>query len=143
MNLAIKIADNRQDFAACVVLRTIVFLQEQECPYGEEFNAEENEATYYIAYDGDTPVATARYRNIDGYFKIERVCVAKEYRGTGAGKKIMQFIINDIETKHPKAIFKLCAQDHAIKFYEGLGFTAYGDGFIEANIPHHMMERGA
>ena len=141
MDLTIKIADNRQDFAACVVLRAFVFLQEQECPYVEEFNAEENEATYYIAYDRDTPVATARYREIDGCFKIERVCVAKEYRGTGTGKKIMQFIINDIETKQPKAVFKLSAQDQAIKFYEGLGFTAYGDGFIEANIPHHMMER--
>ncbi len=37
----------------------------------------------------------------------------------------------DIEIEHN--------EDHAIPFYESLGFIVDGDGFMEAGILHHMM----
>ncbi|MEM6812183.1 MAG: GNAT family N-acetyltransferase [Pseudomonadota bacterium] len=142
MSLTIRRAESRFDFAACVYLRTIVFFVEQDCPFHEEINAEEDEATYYIAWKDDLPAATARTRiKEDGTYKIERVCTAKEYRGQGYGKDIMQFIIDDIESQNPKAPIKLSSQDHAMPFYEKLGFQAIGNGYMEANIPHHMMEK--
>jgi predicted GNAT family N-acyltransferase len=33
------------------------------------------------------------------------------------------------------------AQDYTIPFYEKMGFTVVGDGFLEANTPHHAMEK--
>jgi predicted GNAT family N-acyltransferase len=33
------------------------------------------------------------------------------------------------------------AQDYTIPFYEKMGFAVVGDGFLEANIPHHAMEK--
>jgi predicted GNAT family N-acyltransferase len=33
------------------------------------------------------------------------------------------------------------ARDTAIGFYEKLGYKVKGDGFIEVNVPHHVMEK--
>ena len=141
MSLVIKQATDPLDIAACSYLRTIIFVQEQECPFADEFNEEDNQAINFIAWNDNLPIAMARYRHIDGTYKIERVCVDRNARGTGAGKKIMRHIIETISSKDNTATFKLSAQDQAIKFYEELGFSAYGEGYIEAGIPHHMMER--
>ena len=34
---------------------------------------------------------------------------------------------------------ELAAQTHALAFYENLGFTAYGEVFLDASIPHRNM----
>jgi predicted GNAT family N-acyltransferase len=36
---------------------------------------------------------------------------------------------------------RLAGQLHAIPFYEGHGFQAYGEVFLDAGIEHRMMER--
>ena len=38
-------------------------------------------------------------------------------------------------------ILRIEAQDYTIPFYEKMGSTVVGDGFLEANIPHHAMEK--
>jgi predicted GNAT family N-acyltransferase len=32
---------------------------------------------------------------------------------------------------------ELSAQDQALPFYERLGYTAYGDGYLDEDIVHH------
>ena len=35
----------------------------------------------------------------------------------------------------------LDSQDHAISFYEKSGYAIKGEGFLDAGIPHHFMEK--
>lgn len=138
-------ADNLYYHALCVYLRTVIFIQGQDVALEDEIETNEDDAVYFLGLVDGKPVATARYRVIENgtIGKIERVGVLDSQRGKGFGKKIMTHVIEDITKEHDGLTIKLSAQDHAIPFYEGLGFSARGEGYMEAGIPHHMMERKA
>jgi predicted GNAT family N-acyltransferase len=137
-------AKNRYDYAMCIYIRTMVFIIGQDCPLVDEIeNAEDEEQSVnFIGYlVGERAAATARYRMIDkNTAKVERVAVLDEYRGQGLGKEMVSYILDRLEKDTSVKTIKLGAQDHALEFYKKLGFVQYGDGFMEAGIPHHMME---
>ena len=133
--------ENLYHHALCVYLRTVIFIQGQDVPVEMEIEHHEDNAIYFLGEIDGKPVATARYRATDGgsTIKIERVGILDDYRGKGYGNKIMQHAINDAKLLYKPKMIKISSQDHAIPFYESLGFIVDGDGFMEAGIPHHMM----
>ena len=136
-------ADNKHLYSLCVAVRYAVFVIEQVCPILEEYDALEDDCVHFIALEeGGQPLGTARWRLYDGKAKIERVATLEAARGKGVAKSLMKTIIEDIEAgENAVSEVILGAQDHAQGFYEALGFAAYGDGFMEAGIPHHMMRK--
>ena len=54
----------------------------------EEIDTLEEEATHFVAYHEGSPIAAGRLRVVGGYGKVERICVLKEARKTGAWKSI-------------------------------------------------------
>jgi len=132
----IKVVENQKELEDAFSIRKIVFVQEQSVPIEEEIDQYEDDATHFVMY-GDTsnPIAAGRFRVVDGYGKVERICVLKEARKTGAGGKMM----NAIETfarKQGLHKLKLNAQTHAIPFYAGLGYEVVSEEFLDAGIPH-------
>lgn len=136
-----KQVNNDLDYQHVRAIRETVFVKEQGVSPSEEYDEHELTAQYVIGYDtsGD-PIATARYRGIGDTAKIERVAVLKNNRGQGIGKKLIQYI-EKIASEQGYQHFKLGAQTHAIPFYEALGYVAYGDVFMDANIPHRYMKK--
>ena len=140
-----KLAQSQSDLARCAWLRGLVFGAGQNVPINEDIDELESECRHIIGMDGDITCATARWRVYKpGIAKIERVAVSPHCQGKGIGKLLMNAVLDDIRKTDPTLkTFRLGAQDHAIPFYERLGFTTIGDGFMDANIPHHWMERAA
>ena len=71
---------------------------------------------------------------------IGRVAVLAHARGTGAGRKAMDFLEQSALARHGASgtvRVELSAQDHAMPFYERLGYTVHGDGYLDEGIPHH------
>lgn len=139
-------AENQYTYALCMALRYEIFVIEQKCPLLEECTSTEDECRHYLAVEGTidnldyVPMGTARWREYEnGVAKIERVATKKEYRGKGVASALMTRIMNDIVAAGSYRKIILGAQDNAMSLYENLGFEGYGDGFIEAGIPHHMM----
>ena len=145
MSLSFRPALNKFDYAWCVSIRTIVFVIGQNCPPEIEIDEFEDTCRHILGLDGDTPCATARWRIYkDGVAKIERVAVLEAWRGKSVGNAVMLTIMADIMQQMPACkTMRLGAQDYAIPFYEKLGFKVVGDGFMDANIPHHWMEKAA
>lgn len=143
--LRIEKADNLYKYSLCIYLRTIVYVIEQNVPpYPNEFNPNEDKAMHYIGWLGDEPVATARYRileedNTTG--KIERIVVVNDRRKNGFGTQIVKHVMDEMLSTNPQVQrIIMNAQDQALPFYEKLGYSVVGDGFIEAGIPHHRIE---
>ncbi|MBI2295265.1 MAG: GNAT family N-acetyltransferase [Betaproteobacteria bacterium] len=86
---------------------------------------------------GATPVGTGRLLR-DG--RIGRMAVLKEWRGKGAGSALMDHLIG-LARKMGFDEVRLHAQTHAAGFYAKHGFTAEGEEFMEAGIPHVAMSR--
>lgn len=134
------IAHNQKHFYDQVIIRSEVFLIEQNVPIKEEIDFYDRSAIQFIAYDEDTPIGAARFRIIDGKGKVERVCVKKAYRKKGVGKLIMNTIEEYAKTQNITHLV-LSAQLTALPFYQKLGYQEYGDVFLDANIEHKMMDK--
>ncbi len=124
------------------MIRRKVFIDEQHVSEEEEMDGLDDRADQYLVHVDGRPAATARVRYPDGTKgKVERVAVLREFRGLGLGQKIMEKIIEDISDRHGIKEILLAAQTRVTGFYEKLGFTAYGEEFLDANIPHFWMTR--
>lgn len=73
------------------------------------------------------------------YASIGRVITAQSVRGTGEGRVLMERAIQLTLTLYPDHDIKISAQSYALPFYRSLGFTEYGDEYLEDDIPHMAM----
>lgn len=140
MQLKIAIASDAPDFAICMAIRKQVFINEQGVPPDEEWDDFDNEATHFLLKVDGQPSGTARLRVVDGVAKIERVALLKHARGRGLGAALMRHVMGEAKKLPGITSAKLGAQLQALGFYETLGFTAYGDPYDDAGIPHRWMQ---
>ena len=130
-----------EELEICRALRREVFIEEQAVPEAEEWDGLDAEARHWLVFDGETPVATMRLRQLGETGKIERVCVLAAHRGAGHGAVLMRTAIDALGAMPGVTEAKLGAQLHAIRFYEALGFEAFGPEFMDGGMPHRHMRR--
>lgn len=116
-------------------IRRVVFIEEQQVPLEEEWDGRDGDCRHFVALRHELPLGTARLLP-DGH--IGRVAVLSEARGLGIGVALMEAAIEAARHRGHDQV-ELAAQTHALDFYERLGFTAYGDEFMDAGIPHRNM----
>lgn len=137
--MKVIIAKTEQERKDAYFVRTKVFIDEQHVPAQEEIDQYEDDATHFVLYDdAENPIGAGRYRILDGFGKVERICVISSSRQKGAGVKIMEAIETFAASKEIQKL-KLNAQTHAIPFYERLGYSVVSDEFLDAGIPHKTM----
>jgi GNAT superfamily N-acetyltransferase len=61
-------------------------------------------------------------------------------QGKGIGETIIQFAENIARDKGYITL-TMNARDTALGFYEKYDYKIEGEGFLEVNIPHHMMKK--
>lgn len=122
-------------------IRIKVFVDEQKVPLEEESDEYEKDCYHLNLYKDNAAVATGRILPLDSEtVKFGRIAVMKEVRGTGLGKVLM----NEMEEKTKELGYKkifLGGQVSAIPFYEKMGYSAYGDVFLDGGIDHRMMKK--
>jgi predicted GNAT family N-acyltransferase len=125
-------------FEKCFAIRWEVFVVEQNVPPAEEADDYDAGARHFLALYENNPAGTARVIfKAPGIAKITRVAVKKPFRGLRIGAALMRYI----ETHVDALAFIMDAQTHALRFYEALGYQAYGDEFVEAGIAHRHMTK--
>lgn len=127
---------------AIMQLRNEVFVVEQNCVYQDADN-KDLKSYHFTGWDGDILVAYTRLlpqgvSYIDAS-SIGRVVSSPKYRGTGAGRQLMQLSINHTFSLFNCNTIRIGAQLYLQKFYESLGFTQSSDMYLEDNIPHIEM----
>lgn len=129
-------ADWIVDQADLKFVRTEVFIIGQNIPEAEEWDELDPRSIHVIARDNEgRPIGTGRLTPDD---KIGRMAVLASWRGKHVGESIMQALIQRAREQRRPAL-EMHAQSYAIPFYERSGFQAYGEEFIECDIPHRMM----
>lgn len=129
------------DLKKAFQIRKEVFVEEQGVPLEEEFDEFDklNELCEHIlVYYNEQPVGTGRLRVVDGYGKLERICILEPYRKFGLGKIIIN-TLEGVAKERGISRVKLHGQTQAEGFYEKLGYQASSDVFMEAGIPHILM----
>lgn len=118
-------------------IRTEVFIAEQNVPVELEIESDEDRYIHCCIYKDENLIAYARVK-LSNPAIIGRVCVKKDYRNLGYGRKVMELAEGQIQGINE---VHLHAQLHAKGFYETLGYTPFGDIFLEAGIEHISMKK--
>jgi predicted GNAT family N-acyltransferase len=136
--LNIKQTATEQELQDAFYVRKQVFVEEQKVPVEEEIDQFEEEAIHVVLYDDQQPVGAGRFRIVDGYGKVERICVMPSHRKSGAGKIIMNEMEN-VARRQGIPKLKLNAQTQAEGFYQKIGYETVSGEFLDAGIPHVTM----
>lgn len=128
------------DLETVLAIRRTVFIEEQGVSVEDEVDGKDPQAIHLLATSNGNTVGTARLLMSGKVGKIGRVAVLKEARGTGLGKALVLFAVEELSRRGATRAM-LGAQTHAIGFYEALGFSAVGPEFLDAGIPHREMVR--
>ena len=133
---AVQIVSWEEAATALRVVRTAVFIREQQVPEELEWDQFDAISVHALAMnDAEQPVGTARLLP-DGH--IGRMAVLKEWRGQGLGSALLTKLLQVLVKRHQFQV-QLHAQTSAIPFYKKFGFEIAGEEFIEAGIPHVKM----
>ncbi|MEB0043348.1 MULTISPECIES: GNAT family N-acetyltransferase [unclassified Pseudomonas] len=126
--LIIKIVESEEERLKAMLVRAIVYMHEQQCPFNEEFDLNDHTATQVVGLLAGEPVLTARIRYFNGFAKIERLAIRAEYRRRGHAHQLLSFLL-DICRQKGFSRFYLHAQIHLESFYAGYGFRSAGSQF--------------
>ncbi|MGJ3232964.1 MAG: GNAT family N-acetyltransferase [Oceanicaulis sp.] len=98
--LKVRVARSLEDLQKVMVVRSLVYMQEQDCPYEEEYDGNDFAgATHLIAEMAGEPVGTIRLRWFADFAKIERVALRPQARKGNAGKLMVAFALKMIRRK--------------------------------------------
>lgn len=120
------------------VVRETVFVQEQQVPLEEEWDALDPLCRHVLARDeAGRPIGTGR---LTPEHKIGRMAVLADWRGQGVGDAMLVALMTIArESRWPTV--SLNAQVSAEAFYTRHGFIPHGERFMEAGIEHQSMHR--
>jgi predicted GNAT family N-acyltransferase len=126
-----------RDRDALLHIRQQVFINEQGVPEPRERDGRDDGCWHVLARDdAGTAIGCGR---LDAECKIGRMAVLPAWRGHGVGAALLRELISHARSQGATAIM-LAAQLSAIGFYERAGFSALGDVFDDAGLPHRMMQ---
>jgi N-acetylglutamate synthase-like GNAT family acetyltransferase len=140
--MAIKQIDHgSKEYEEMIKLRNEVLRK----PLGLSFTEDEIQAEVndiLIASFDDEVILGCCLLTIQGneVVRLRQMAVQKNQQGKGIGETIMQFTENLARDKGFKTLI-MHARDTAIGFYEKFGYQIKGDGFVEVNLQHHLMEK--
>jgi predicted GNAT family N-acyltransferase len=130
--------EDRPEIAA---LRTRVFVEEQGVPPEIEQDAADAGAVHVLSRDdAGAVVATGRLLVRGRTAGIGRMAADASVRGHGHGAAVLEELHRQAVLRGVTAI-ELHAQVSARGFYERAGYTAVGEEYEEAGIPHVTMRR--
>lgn len=121
-------------------IRETVFLQEQG--FEKEYDEYDNVAKTIVIYDGDEAIATCRLYWDDevNCHHMGRIAVLKHRRGEGLGAIIVTEGEKVIKSLGGKEVF-ISGQIQVAEFYKKLGYTQYGEVYMEENHPHVALKK--
>jgi len=130
-----KTEQHSDDLKTAGEIRHKVFVIGQGVSEEIEQDGLDSSCSHLLAFQDGQPVAAMRMRETREGVKFERIAVLKEFRGRGLGRAMVS---------HALELFKGCkvylhSQDHAVQFYEAVGFMATQERTVEADIAHVTM----
>lgn len=145
-DIRIEIGTDAELVAAANGLRKRVFIEEQGVPKREVFDGRDGWSQHVVAWEGDTPLATARLMPLcDGKSQIGLVAVDKARRGEHLGRRVVRACMDCARENGVRSVF-LAAQYPVLGFYEKLGFVScgreihYPSGFVLVPMRYTFAE---
>lgn len=123
--------------------RCDIFVVEQTCPY-PDIDGADLKTWQLFAYAEDGTLAASMRLLPAGVtydaFAMGRVAVARQFRGHGIAREMMEKAIAFARNELGEKLIKIGAQEYLLSFYSSLGFRPISEVYLEDGIPHIDME---
>jgi predicted GNAT family N-acyltransferase len=143
--VTLRTATTDDELAAAMAIRRAVFVEEQEIPLEEEFDARDAEAEHLLVVDDDgAPVATCRVFVDDagvgdGTARLGRLAVLPRARRRGLASRMIAACEQRARAAGATRMV-LDAQVSAMPLYARSGYTGEGEDFDDGSgIMHRRM----
>lgn len=101
----------------------------------------EDDSIHLVAIDRGRLVACVMLTPLSGTRgKLRQMAVHPPLWGTGLGRALVLHLEQALEARGFTEI-ELHAREHAVGFYEKLGYRREGPRFIEVGLPHFLMRK--
>lgn len=119
--VTVRVARTMDDLQRISVVRALVYMAEQDCPYDEEFDGNDLAgATHLIAEAAGEPLGCLRIRWFSDFAKIERVCVREQHRSGRVARQLMKHATEVIRRKgYLRYIGQV--QEHLLPYWKRYG----------------------
>lgn len=124
------------DEAAIARVRRAVFIEEQGVPEALEWESWDGDCAWFVAEDGGNTIVGIGRLTPEG--RVGRMAVLPQWRGRGVGSALLAASLSEARGRGQRRV-ELSAQSRAVPFYERHGFSAIGDEYLDAGIPHRTM----
>ena len=138
MEILVFSGSDSEKLKYAIDIRTEVFIKEQGVSSEDEFDDKDPVSDYVLIKNQNKYVGCGRAWFLNNTAHFGRIAVTKNARKSGVGRIIIEKLI-EISKAKGADIITLGAQLQAVGFYEKLGFKAYGDVYLDANIKHINM----
>ncbi len=137
----LRVATTELDILKVMVVRGIVFIEEQQVDWEGEIDEFEQDSVHFLGEVDGQPVAAGRLRIMtDGQAKVERIAVRPAWRGQGYARAMVEYLLEHAADQGARH-YVMHAQVYLQNFYESFGFHREGDIFVECGIDHITMVR--
>jgi predicted GNAT family N-acyltransferase len=131
---------DRAEVDAALALRHEVFVVEQRVPLAEEQDGRDPGALHLVGVEAGEVIATCRLVRDGDTVKLGRVAVAPAARRRGIASALLAEAEARARDMGARRI-ALAAQTGALGLYEGAGYRARGERFLDAGIEHLIMDK--
>ena len=128
-----------KEFYEIVQLRLETFVVEQTRIYNDLDDVDYQSIHLFHQDEEGRVDAYARIFETGATIHFGRLAVAKDSRGQGLGKAIVEQILDLCEQSFPGRTIEIEAQEQVVGLYEKLGFQRVSEPFILASTPHVKM----
>jgi predicted GNAT family N-acyltransferase len=116
----IKVARTLNDLMQVIALRAAVYMAEQDCPFGEEFDGNDFCGVHLLGSFDDEPAGCIRARFFADFAKLERLAVRREFRRSSLAFDLVRAGIELCRVKGYRKIYGH-AQDRLVPFWKRFG----------------------
>ena len=122
-----------------IYLRLETFVVEQTRIYNDLDDIDYRALHLFHLNEAGRVDAYARIFETGSTIHFGRVAVAKDSRGQGLGKAMVEQILDLCQQRFPGRTIEIEAQEQVVSLYEKVGFQAVSKPFILASTPHVKM----
>ncbi|HET9595760.1 MAG TPA: GNAT family N-acetyltransferase [Anaeromyxobacteraceae bacterium] len=142
MPLFVRFAVTQEDLEAAYALRKAVFEAEQNVPRPLDRDPFDDRAAHAVAFDeSGRCIGTGRVVRLDTRLgQIGRQAVLPERRRHGVGAAVLDALEHMARMQGLREL-AVHSQIPARHFYEGRGFVAEGEVFLDQGVPHVLMKK--
>jgi len=102
-------------------IRYQVFVDELKYNKFNEFDSYDFTALHFLVLMNQKPVASARARELEHEFVIEKLAVLKQFRSKSIGSMLLRYVINDILNSKKNIVIEI--ENNLKSFFEFHGFA--------------------